>query len=239
MDGHAQAAAFGGDIAEQEILQGLVLGLRGAGLAGEAPIDALGVGAVHFVEGQGAQIGGLEFFGHGAAFPLPLQGRGHYPRQVLGKRRRRCVHSRVFQVALPQLVFQRKETLTVGVLPRQQRIIERKNQCVGVRNPAKTRGLDALAHGNAVGEHHLDAHPVEHPRRVVGALFALDTRLAAGPAIERLGRGGDGRRLRAQIHRVARGSMLSTGRASNPRSGGSPASVTRTGWAWLSMALIC
>src|SRR5215469_12813610 len=32
--------------------------------------------------------------------------------------------------------------------------------------------------------------------------------------------------------------MLSTGRASNPRSGASPAPTARTGWAWLSMARI-
>ena len=66
MDGEVEAAAFLGDVAEEEVLQAFVLGFAGVRGVEQGRVDAGGFGAGDVVEAEGAEVGDLEFFGYGA-----------------------------------------------------------------------------------------------------------------------------------------------------------------------------
>ena len=66
VDGEVEAAALGGDVAEEEVLKALVLGFVGVRGVEESGVDAGGFGLGDVVEAEGAEVGDLEFFGYGA-----------------------------------------------------------------------------------------------------------------------------------------------------------------------------
>ena len=167
MNGHPEPSAFRGDVAEEKILERLVFGL-----AERAPlrVNAVGDSAVHLFECQRPQIRRFELFRHRSALPVALQGRGYDAAEILREGRRRGSQSRGLQVAAPQFVFEGEKRLAVGVALGEFRRVERVHERVGIRNPAETRRLDARAHFDAVREHRLDAHLVEHPGRILPGL---------------------------------------------------------------------
>jgi len=66
VDGEVEAAALGGDVAEEEVLQALVLGWIRLWGVEEGGVDVSGFGAGDVVEAEGAEVGDLELFGYGA-----------------------------------------------------------------------------------------------------------------------------------------------------------------------------
>ncbi len=66
VDGEVEAAALLGDVAEEEVLEALVLLLVGVRGVEEGGVDAGGFGAGDVVEAEGAEVGDLELFGYGA-----------------------------------------------------------------------------------------------------------------------------------------------------------------------------
>ncbi len=88
MHGHAQPPAFGGDVAEQKILEWLVFGFGRRALRPEPRVDGFGRAAVDLVELERSQIRRLELFRHRAARALTLQRRRHHARQVFAQCRR-------------------------------------------------------------------------------------------------------------------------------------------------------
>src|SRR5271156_5663764 len=76
MDGEVEAAALGGDVAEEEVLKALVLGFVRVRLVGEGGVDVRGFGLGYVVEAEGAEVGDLELFGYGSVGFLLFEERG-------------------------------------------------------------------------------------------------------------------------------------------------------------------
>ena len=197
---HAEASAFGGDVAEEIILQHLVLGIGGRAHA----VDAIGLRGVGGIEGQRAQVGGFEFFRDGSALLVAFQRGRHYARQVFGERGRRHAQAGLGEIAGAQFVFQGEEGLAVGVFRGEMRVVEGEDQGVGVRHPAKTRRLHRGSHGDAVGQHDLDAHLIEDPGGVSIAVLAFGGGLGFGGERRLEGAGTQGNGVGLRLHVVHR-----------------------------------
>ena len=77
VDGEVEAAALLCNVAEEEVLQALVLGWIWVRSVEEGGVDAGGLGAGDVVEAEGAEVGDLEFFGYGALGLLLFEDRGN------------------------------------------------------------------------------------------------------------------------------------------------------------------
>ena len=134
-------------------------------------------GRVSRIEIERAQIGGLELLGHRAALLLALEGGSNDAGQILGEGGWQPGKSRILQVTRAQYVFVGKEGFAIGVTRRELRIVERKQEGVGIWHPAEAWRLDAPSHVHAVGEHYLHAHLIEHPRGILVAFGIHDAPL--------------------------------------------------------------
>ena len=89
--------------------------------------------------------------------------------------------------------FECKEPLAVGIVLAERGVIEWEEQRIGIRDPSKARWADAGTHLDAVGEHDVYVHLVQHPFGILlafgfdEALFALREHLRKGPGAEREG----------------------------------------------------
>ncbi len=80
MDCHAQAAALRGDGVEEIILQQLVI--RDGRIF--LPVDEVGPRGIDGLEGEGAEVGGFEFFSNRAALFMAFERGGDDARNILG-----------------------------------------------------------------------------------------------------------------------------------------------------------
>ena len=67
VDRHAEAAALRGKVAEQVILEDLVIGVGRSGMVGVLPVDTIRLDGVRRVEGERAQVRRLKFLSDRAA----------------------------------------------------------------------------------------------------------------------------------------------------------------------------
>ncbi len=130
-------------------------------------------------EVERAQVCCLKLDGHRAVFLLLLQQRCNYLRGVGRQCRRQRLQAKLLEVALHHQLFAGEENLAVGRLLLQRGVIEREQQGVVERYPAKARRRQPASHGHAIGQLGLDAKLVEHPVGIVVA-FALLHRLLGG-----------------------------------------------------------
>ena len=82
------------------------------------------------------------------------------------------------EIAGAQPFFQREELRAVGCIGGDG-VVQGEEQSVIVGYPEKARRLDAVAHGDAVGDHSGDVGLIQHPGGVVRALRALTAARAA------------------------------------------------------------
>src|SRR5690348_8659946 len=88
VDGHSETATFGGDVAEQEVLEKLVLRIGRGACEAEFGVDTLGIGAFGGIEIERAQVGGFELLGERATGLVSFESCGDYAGVVVGERRR-------------------------------------------------------------------------------------------------------------------------------------------------------
>ena len=73
VDGEVESAALGGDVAEEEVLEALVLGLVWMRAVEARGVDVRGFCAGDVVKAEGAEVGDLKFFGYGTLGFLLLE----------------------------------------------------------------------------------------------------------------------------------------------------------------------
>ena len=121
-----------------------------------------------------------------------------------GERGRHRAQSGLRKIPRAQLILQREESLAVGILRRKQRIVQREDQRIGIRHPAKTRRLHRRSHRDPVGQHDLDAHLVQHPRGVLIAALPFGGGLRFGGERRLESAGTQRDRVRLRLHVVHR-----------------------------------
>src|SRR5277367_4535088 len=66
MDGQVEAAALGGEVTEEKVLEAFVLHRVWMGMVEERGVDAGGFRLRDVVEAEGTEVGDLELFGYGS-----------------------------------------------------------------------------------------------------------------------------------------------------------------------------
>ena len=78
------------------------------------------------------------------------------------------------QILFAECVFEGEELFAVGVCCGEGGVVEREEEGVDVRDPAKSRWLNSDAHGDSVGKHGGDVGFIEDVGGVVAALLGAD-----------------------------------------------------------------
>ncbi len=186
MDRHAETSALPGDIAEQEVLEELVVSL-GSQPHAVLRVDASGCFGRRVGEVEGAEIGNLELNGEGSVCVLVLDGWRDNPSKVLGQGRGQGRRPQSLEVTGAHLLLERKKELTIGVLGGEASIVEWKEERVEVRHPAKVWRRYARAHLYAVGHHGADASLGDHPIGEADSFASFHAGAGGGKLLHALG----------------------------------------------------
>ena len=188
VDGHVQPAALGGDVAEQEVLQDLVVAEIGVRAVVPGGVDARGGLAGRIREVEAAQVGDLELLGDRALALVALEDRRDDLGQVGIERGRRGLQVHRLQVLGAQLVLEREELGAIGSRRGEAGVVEREHQRVDVRDPAESRRCHARPHRDPVAQHRGDVGLIEDPLIVALALLRADLVAGGAEALHGLGR---------------------------------------------------
>ena len=109
MHRHIQPSAFGGDEAENVVLQRAVI-------AGAGGVDFFGVGFRRIADGKRTQVRHLEFLGDGAAVLLAQKRRFDHLFQILVERGQLRRHAGFSVVSRQKFGFQREELFLIGIV---------------------------------------------------------------------------------------------------------------------------